>query len=203
MERIGNELTVTGLSCLAHAELEINRGVTLLAGMNAGGKSSILRALASLLSAERNPITGFVKADALAMVQRIPVYRFPDDPNLPPEIVRYDGPKEATAEVAHGKFHRRIVWKASGTSEITGTADPDAVMPRIATGLVRYSGLNASERYDLLSGILGVAPTLDDLKKACPAATGGMLDKLTELVDRGDWTEVAAHRRGGAPQRPA
>lgn len=168
-------LEVKNVRRVGHARLPIEEGVTLIAGRNAAGKTSLLTALGALLAGERAPFPGGIKFNAEHIVQH--------------------GEKEAWATLTNDRrvspgeeaWESSVTWKKeAGTAELTTVGKPPSVS-RLCAGLDLFSKLDTTARLKLLSTVLDATATIGQLQAACPLATPAALKKLQPQVDAGMW----------------
>jgi hypothetical protein len=168
------KLTVTNVVQIGHAEIEIGDGLTLVAGPNEGGKSSLLRCLGALLCSNRTPLGQGVAADAQMLVRK--------------------GEKRGTASLATEGGTRMIEWKIGGTSEVAGGGNVPIVSD-LAAGLVRWSELDLKTRYEVLAKAIGAAPTVQECRDARPADIGPeewdqAIDRIKNQIEAGLWDDA-------------
>jgi len=118
---------------VAQAELEIHNGITLIAGDNAVGKSSVLRGIGSLLTGDILP-RGINKGDSDAVVM--------------------DGSKAAELILTTDKDSAAIAYP--NPKYITMGDPPHA--SAIAVGLANYTDMKQEERARFLAQLLQAAP---------------------------------------------
>lgn len=168
------QLTVQNVLQIGHAELTLDDHLTFLVGPNEGGKTTLTRCLAALLTSSRTPVTGGVADDAKNLVRR--------------------GEKRGTAALTSTDGTRVIEWKVGGTSEITGGGQLPTVSP-LAAGLVRWSQLGADARCAQLAAALQAAPTVQDFRQAKPGAIDDghwdrILLRIAKQVEAGLWDDA-------------
>jgi len=140
------------------ADIEAGEGITLIAGRNAQGKSSIAKVTACVLTGLLQP-GRLAKKDAGRLVR--------------------SGRKTATAVVSTPNGTARATWPdCKAASE--GAAP--SVHP-IAAGIESVIDMDAKERSKLLADLLHTTPTRDDFMGAC--ADGGITDDIAAKVWEG------------------
>ena len=150
------------------AEIELGL-LTLVAGRNASGKSSICMAAAATLTQDAMAC-GLAKKDAYQLIR--------------------SGATVAAASLKSDDGAVDISWPAA-TVTLRGTP------PRIsrnAAGIDRFTAMRTDDRARLIETSLGAAPTRDDLA----AAIGKVTDALWQKVEADGWDVChdAAKRRG-------
>lgn len=167
-------LTVEGFKGLPEeVRIELDEQCTLIAGRNGAGKTSLLKALGCVLSVIQKPFDGTVKENGEHVVNR----------NRP-------GLKKATVEINGGDWRRKATWAKAGGCKVEGDLKPE--FPAYATSIDRFSQLSTTERYALMVNVLGAAPTLDELRTACPLMTDKARGKVDKLVEVGMWDDAHA-----------
>lgn len=130
-------LTVQNYRQIAHADLQISNKITLIAGKNGAGKTSILESLASTLSGQ---IDGAIKDAG--------------------ELVRV-GNQNARATLAQEGAFRSATWGAKGSFKVEGQGLRASTF---CTGQADFLSLKPAERVNELKNLLELTPTFEELK---------------------------------------
>lgn len=150
------------------AEIPLN-GITLVAGMNGQGKTSIAQAVAAVLCGSWQPAGITIKKkEAEALV--------------------FDGEKKAIVTVTgdDGSTATLAYPKCEYTTE--GSRPPQSDI--ILTGLSSLVSLSESQRVIHLLLATGNTPSLDDLRQALPNLVQDKLDKLWGMIQDDGWDSV-------------
>ena len=161
-------LTIQNFRRIASGSYEISdKGVTLFAGTNGIGKTSVLQGLGSLL---RGPAY-------------VPL-------GLPKDKLIHTGATEAYLELSSNGSKRTVKWP-SGKSTSEGATALEA--SEIALGINSICGKVAEtqtalrERSTILSTVLSMEPTQDDLREAIEAENLRLSDKAVQTL----WNRLA------------
>lgn len=141
------QLNMKNVRSIKRGHLPID-GITLIAGENGAGKTSIVHSLAAVLGGIRQPV-GKTHAETQA------------------GMIGRDGDK-AWAEIEIDGASRRIVWQRKSNTAIAMTEDGErkARLPQcsmIGLGLWRFARAPMNERAERLCDICGLDPTKKDL----------------------------------------
>lgn len=156
-------------------------GISLVAGRNHAGKTSVLLATACALSGNMTPL-GLRKADAGALVMT--------------------GASGAVVEIESDGSTTRGEWPKA---ERSTTGDNPPTASEVAAGLVSVVKMKPDERTLYFGELLKTDPTRDDFNAAAieagivTAETVSKLDKIWETVSRDGW--AAAHTNAQAAGR--
>ena len=175
----------------SRAELEINAGITLIAGDNAAGKSSVLRGIASLLTGEVMP-RGVAKGDS--------------------EILVMDGAKAGELLLSTERGDTASITFPN--PKFTTSGEPPQASA-VAAGLLNYTDLKQEQRARFLEGLLDALPKPDALREALAdhmakedielvlgtietEGYDGTADRLREkrVKLKGRWEDIAGERWG-------
>jgi hypothetical protein len=155
---------------IARADIEIGPGTTLIAGDNAQGKTSILRAVATL-------VTG----DLVPRGMRL---------NAANELVmdgRADGELRLTANGDAGNASASVGYPEP--KYVTQGKPPQA--SAIAAGISNYTDLTEVERARFLANLLQTMPGDDAVKKALAGEIGtGDVQAVLDMLHAHSWDEV-------------
>lgn len=170
------KLSIECFRGLAKSEIDLNK-VTLVAGVNAAGKTSAALAAQAAASGDATPLEGLKAADAGLLVRA--------------------GTMQGRV-VLEADAGRTVVTYPKGEVRTEGTP---LAASRIALGLDSITTMKPREREATLVAYLKTLPTGDELKAACVAA--GLSEKVAATVVQQvadtDWDSAAAHaQRKGA-----
>jgi hypothetical protein len=154
---------------IAKADLEIEAGITLVAGDNAMGKTSVLRGLGALLTGEPVP-KGLGKAEALVM----------------------DGCKSAELSLVNGTASAAITYP---NPKFVAQGEPPQASA-IAAGTLTYTDLPEKERATFLVALLRATPTPDQLRQTLKDELGGDdIAALLNMLKSASWDDVCERMR--------
>ena len=159
------------------ATIEIG-GVTLIAGRNAVGKSSLLRAVAAALTGQ--PIT------------------YPEVDKKDARLLVRDGAGAASIQVGDDEFTISISYPKA---EVTGRGRVSRITP-YAAGLARLSALKPKERAAAMADYVRAAPTQDDLSAALKekGVADAVAAQVCEKVSANGWDATFAAAQGRGPE---
>ena len=165
-------LKVKNYRGIKSADIKIT-DLTLLAGLNYQGKSSIAQAAASLL-------TGEILPDDIKKNQC--------------NLIINDAAKNATILLIGDNGSATI-----GFPECESRADGIApAASHVGAGLIKPSDLSLTERTKYFSDLLGLLPDLEALKKALPDLPDNYIDALWQQITINGWdlTHEQAKKKG-------
>ena len=152
------QLTVENFRGIKHASLKLSSGITLIAGQNGSGKTSIIQALQCLVTGETLPISGLKKKDAKALVN--------------------DSDKSGRA---------MLDWCTEGETEIKWPSckvtGPSFKCSPYAAGFALPATIPAKD----LTEILGVLPTKEEFLAEVPTLDTDLSEKIWETVTTVGW----------------
>ena len=153
------------------ADIEIN-GITIVAGMNQQGKSSVLDGAKAALSGQVMP-NGMAKGEAGRLVLK--------------------GEAEASVEMRDVEAGGTIVVNYPKAERITDGNTPEA--SRMAVGLIDYMGLKEPERAKLLAPHINAEPAEEDLTSALKdvGITGEYVVKMWGAITENGWDHSHTH----------
>ena len=153
------------------ADIDIDR-ITIVAGKNKQGKSSVLDAASAALTGQVMP-TGIPKGEAGRLVLK--------------------GEAEATVKVIDDTTEGVISLTYPKAERITDGSVPQ--ISKMAAGLIDYMGLKEQERAKLLAPYIDAVPTLDDVTAALQDIniTGEFVTKVWGSISENGWDH--AHTR--------
>jgi len=174
----------------ARAELDLDGGITLVAGDNAVGKSSVLRGIGALLTGDTMP-KGVNKGDSQVMIM---------DGAKAGELILTTGDSAATVTYPNPKFVTQ--------------GEPPQASP-IAAGQAAFTDFKEDDRARFLQMLLNALPTHEGLNEALKDYMSAEdIDSLTGMIERegydgacerlkekrvklkGHWEEVTGQRWG-------
>lgn len=149
-------------SCIGidRAEIEVGTGVTLLAGVNGEGKSSIIEAVRCVLTASNTPLK-LAKKDI--------------------GFILHNKAKEGFVEYTDKNGSRKVSWPQC---EVYTPAGRCISLRGMASGSMKYSELTNEQRSKILSSKLEATVTPDRLKQELEdiEAPEAVTNKVVELV---------------------
>jgi hypothetical protein len=163
------EISIRNMRGIAAIDLEVG-SISLVAGDNGAGKTSVALAVAAALTRTPAPIPGMQKQQV-------------------PQLLR-DGEARGYCEVSQGAGRKvRVSWPGGSVSE-EGDAPQASAM---ACGLESVVGLKPKDAAALLVELLDLHPTREQLVEALPDVDSVMVDAIWLIVDKDGWD--AAHKR--------
>ena len=176
------KLTLQNFIGIGDASIEIADGITLVAGGNGAGKSSLLRAAAACATNSIIPVILPSGKEAVLRGQSKTMVR--------------TGEKKGTAILSDGDQEITLTWPANtskGTSPINTT--------KMSTGLMEWMMLPPDVRRQVMTtamtaGGLSVEPGLEDLAKAMESAGIGdqkFVDYVWGLIKKSGWDDALAN----------
>ncbi|MBF0440019.1 MAG: hypothetical protein HQL93_13000 [Magnetococcales bacterium] len=161
---------------IKNAEIKIFKGITLLAGDNETGKSSLARAAAACATGTIIPIIYPSGKDAI--------------PKGETKNLVHRGEKKGSATMAMAEEQITLTWPSNAIK-----GKPPITTSMLSAGLVEWMGILPDARRKLLSaamiaGGLSVEPTLDDLTTAMAAEGVGdqqYVDYVWGLIQMKGW----------------
>ncbi|MBF0341813.1 MAG: AAA family ATPase [Magnetococcales bacterium] len=170
------ELTVQNFLGISEARIAISDGITLMAGENGAGKSSLLRAAAACATGSVIPVILPSGKEAILRGES--------------RIMVHAKGKKGVAKMSHGEQEITLTWPANTTK---GQSPVNTTL--LSAGLVEWMGIPSNARREYLStamakGGLTVEPVLDDLANAMSAA--GVVDEkyiqyVCGLIEKDGW----------------
>lgn len=184
------QLKIRNFRGIEQAEINLD-GISLIAGPNAAGKTSVAQALAALLTGETSPIHGMAKKDLS-------------------QLLRGGGVCEIALSDDEGKTS--ILYPAA---QVETEGKPASASP-VACGKVNIATLPTKDRSEFLGKLLDTEPTHDEVIEACVAisistehaealwskiqlegwdgAHANIKDKGAQM--KGQWLEIAGEQYG-------
>lgn len=154
--------------------------ITIIGGPNAQGKTSILRALAAGLTGKIIPVEDVAKKDALMLV--------------------HNGETAGEVHIDTGTGESRIVYPLA---ERSTTGEPVEISSYSA-GLDSILEYNQTERAKILSDMLQISPSRDDLVKSLPDVPASLIDQIWPTIDVHGWdTAHESQKKEGAKLKGA
>lgn len=165
-------VSIRHVAGIASADIPIDHGITLLAGLNFAGKSTALKMTAAALCGVAIPTSAIKKKDAKAMVRR--------------------GAKTGKVEIADEQGSIGVIYPAC---DVASNGRPPSASP-FAVGRSDLSDLDDRERARFLVELLKTDPTRDDLVAALRDA-GIPADRLDQTAATA-WSLQEQHGWDGA-----
>lgn len=126
---------------ISAARVQLREGnVTLVAGQNEAGKSSLATAVRALMSRVRAPLTGTLSADGPMMLAH--------------------GTKKGSLSL---ETHEGSVTLDLPKLELSQTGEPPEAVPPVVSGLHRFGRLEPKARSQIIADVLKAEPTVADL----------------------------------------
>ena len=148
------------------ADISVAGGITLLAGLNASGKSSAAQAVAAAVTGNTIPFSGFRKTDAKKLV--------------------HDENTSGHVNIISDNGETSVAWPDGKRASIGIGSPPAATM--IAAGLESLVDiLKTAERAKMLAPYLKSQPTKDDLAYALPDIRSELVDGLWKSIELNGW----------------
>lgn len=167
------DITIQNFLGISDASIRIDKGVTLLAGRNSAGKTSVIRGLAALLGPAGTPL-GLKKAEAFMLLRA--------------------GATQSTLELNAGG--NDVTSLHFPSCEKGSSGHPPQIDP-IAAGTDHPLDMTDRQRASYFSERLVTAPTRADLEAALTDVTvpAASLDKIWNTIETEGWDNAHAKAR--------
>lgn len=165
-------LSIRNFRGVKRAEIDL-RGISLIAGRNEAGKSSIAQALQALLAGEPIPLGGLRKSDAAMLI--------------------HAGTGNGAISLSNGSDSRASIEYPKAKRVTEGT--PPCASP-IAVGMESLADMDPKARASLLIDYLRAAPSLDDLASALAALVPiNLVHDLWRSIEQRGWDAAWQHAK--------
>lgn len=168
------KITIKNFRGVESAEFPID-GVSLIAGINCAGKSSVCMAVAAALAGDPLPLPQVTKRDAGLFIRA----------GTDQAMVQVET-EEGTVKLSYPAAERTTEGKLSAS--------------RIASGLDRFVSFDRKERSKLLSDLLQADPTENDLRESLAEIKlpDAVISKIWEAIGQKGWDDahLTAKERG-------